>query len=417
VAYASLAVSPDGKTLAAGTSHGMIVTWDYSSGRRLFRWLAHPPPIDPEGELDPDEYLPVTSLRFSPDGNVLVSGSRWLTLYAWSVASGRRLRVFQADGARVGGGSLAFLPDGKTLIALGRGGKSFVWELASGKRRHEFRTPSIHGGPSGWSAISTDARTLAICGYPSDTIQVWDLLRGEQLGQLKTHVVDGHLGGVTGLAFLGRGRRIISASDDTTMLLWEAIAPPKHESPPPRSLSAERLSALWLDLAHDDAARAGRAMATLTTSPGQTVALLRDELRPVAAPRRERLAQLIAQLDDDRFAVRAQATGELAKLGSLAEPELRKVQASPPSPDARVRVEYLLDRLIVPDFTLQELRMWRALEVLEQIGRLERFRQPAESVLQRIAEGAPGHFFTQEAKSALARLGSVDRDPEGGDTP
>ncbi len=413
--FASLAVSPDGRTLAAGTSLGAILLWELATGRPLLSFQAHPPMIDSEGSVE--DYLPVNALRFSPDGRTLVSGSYGLKFWVWSVATGRRLRVLQEPGNRIGGGSLALSPDGRTLTALGRGEKSFVWELASGKKRQEFRTPPIHPGSPGWSAFSPDANSFAICGYPYDTVHVWDLLRGEELGQVKTRLAGGHLGRVTDLTFLGDGRRLVSASDDTTMVLWEGFASKKHEDPRPPGLSRERLAALWPALADDDAGRAYEAMRTLISSPGQAVALLRDELRPVTPVRRERLAQLIARLDDDLFAVRQQATRELAELGSLAEPELKNAQASPPSPEVRVRVEYLLDRLTAPDFTSGELRMWRALEVLEQIGGLEQFGQPAKDVLRRMAEGAPGHFFTEEAKSGLKRLASASPKVQGGQTP
>ncbi len=406
--FTRLAISPDGRTLAGGTSQGIVSTWDLATGSPLLRFLAHPPLISSEGEFE--DYVEVATLLFSPDSRMLVSGSYALSFHVWSRETGRLLRVFHESGSRIGGASLAFSADGRTLTALGRGEKSFVWELASGKKRHEFRTPPIHAGSPGFSAISADARTLAICGYPYDTIGVWDLFDGKPLGQLKTRLADGHAGGVTGLAFLGRGRRMITASGDTTMLLWEEIAGKQHESAPDRGLSAERLAALWPALADADAGQAYEAMRALMASPRQTVALFQEQLRPVPPVPRERVVQLIARLDDDRFAVREQATRELAGLSSLAETELKKVQASPPSLEVRVRVGHLLGRLTAPDFTSEELRVLRALEVLEQIGPLDHAGPQARGVLQRMAGGAPGHFFTQEAKAVLARLGSTDED-------
>jgi WD40 repeat protein len=394
--FASLAIAPNGKTLAAGTSLGAIFLWELATGKPLLRFQAHPPAIDPEsGEVE--HYFPVNTLLFSPDGKTLVSGSHALTLYVWSAATGQKLRVFQEAGTRVGGASLAFSPDGKTLTALGRGERSFVWELASGKKRREFRTPPIHQGSPGWSAFSADARTFAICGYPYDTIHVWDLVRGEELGRFK-----GHAGRVTGLRFIPGGHRVVSASDDTTILVWEGISHKKDEGVKPVELSAEGLATLWLALADDDAAKAYQAMRTLMTSPRQAVALIQDHLRPVppvppVPPKR--ITQLIADLDSDHFAVRDKASRELARLGPLAEPELKKVLAKPPSLEVRIRVQHLLAMPSARVFTQDQLRIWRALEVMEHIGR------PAQDVLQRMAQGAPGHFLTEEAKSALKRLG------------
>jgi WD40 repeat protein len=391
--FASLAVSPDGKTLAAGTSLGAIYLWEIATGKPLLGFQAHPPTIDSEGNVE--DYLPVNTLLFSPDGKTLVSRSYSLTFWVWSVATGQRLRVFQEPGDRIGGASLALSPDGRTLTALGRGDKSFVWELASGRKRREFPTPPIHPGSPGLSAFSTDARTFALCGYPNDTVYVWDLVHGQELGKLK-----GHVGRVTGLRFLP-GNRVVSASDDTTMLIWEGIAPKKNEGAQAVELSARQLAGLWSDLEKEDAGKAYQAMRTIMTSPQQAIALIQDQLTPVPPARPvapERLAKLIADLDSDHFAVREQASTELAHLGPLAEGALKKVLVNSPSLEVRVRVERLLDRRTMLVFTPRELRMWRALEVLEHIG------SPARPALQRVAGGAPGHFFTEEAKAALKRL-------------
>jgi WD40 repeat protein len=65
----SLAISPDGKTLATGSAIGMIKLWSLEQRVELFTLRAH------EGD--------VASLRFSPDGQVLASSGRDGVVRLW----------------------------------------------------------------------------------------------------------------------------------------------------------------------------------------------------------------------------------------------------------------------------------------------------------------------------------------------
>lgn len=56
-----------------------------------------------------------------------------------------------------------------------------------------------------------------------------------------------------------------------------------------------------------------------TASISRRHSMQEDRVRPVTAPSAERIRQLIADLDNERFAVREKATGELEHLGELAE--------------------------------------------------------------------------------------------------
>jgi hypothetical protein len=62
----------------------------------------------------------------------------------------------------------------------------------------------------------------------------------------------------------------------------------------------------------------------LRAASRQSVHFLKSHLRPIPAVEAKRLAQLIADLDDARFAVREKASTKLAKYGARAEPDLRE---------------------------------------------------------------------------------------------
>jgi len=82
----------------------------------------------------------------------------------------------------------------------------------------------------------------------------------------------------------------------------------------------------------------------------------------------------------------------------LAEPALRQALSADPSPEARRRIEGLLEKLAKPLALPETLRGVRAVESLEHIATPE-----ARQVLQKLADGAPASL-TREAKAALERL-------------
>jgi HEAT repeat protein len=111
----------------------------------------------------------------------------------------------------------------------------------------------------------------------------------------------------------------------------------------------------------------------------------------------KRLGQLIADLDNDEFAVRERAQRQLEGMGEDAAPALRKALAGKPALEVRRRIESILmkARTLSP----ATLQVVRAVEVLENIGTLE-----ARELLKSLADGVPEAVLTQEAKASLERL-------------
>src|SRR4029078_5358163 len=102
----------------------------------------------------------------------------------------------------------------------------------------------------------------------------------------------------------------------------------------------------------------------------QSLALLKKSLKVIQSAANPEIGQLLAKLDDDRFAVRDDAMRKLAGLGSTAEAALRKARAGQPTLEAKRRIEELLGKL-EPRHLPEALRELRALEVLERIGSAE----------------------------------------------
>src|SRR5262249_44607212 len=79
--------------------------------------------------------------------------------------------------------------------------------------------------------------------------------------------------------------------------------------------------------------------------PGNGVRLAPHPPPPAPRPAARRIARLIAELDDNRFAVREKASAELEGYGELAAPALRQALEAQPSLEFRRRIELLLERL------------------------------------------------------------------------
>ncbi len=269
---------------------------------------------------------------------------------------------------------MAFLP----------GGKTFLWTQGRTIHVNEIETwvpiARYDGGDmdAACFALAPDGKTLATGG--GHVVRLWDLETGDEL--LAFHDAKAEAAAV---AFAPDGKTLASAAADGTVLIWDL-----------KGLALGRLEMLWHELGGNDAADAIHAVRGLKASPTESVAFLRERLRPPPSPD-PRIPQLIADLDDDDFNVREKATVELAKLGRSVEADLKKAHDHQPSPEARLRLERLLSRLTDP-FSEETARV-RAASVLEMIGTDE-----ARQALEELAKGPPDERLTKEAKAALQRM-------------
>ncbi len=152
------------------------------------------------------------------------------------------------------------------------------------------------------------------------------------------------------------------------------------------------------------AERGGRALWNLVASPEQTVPYLEEHLRTVMADAKARMVkvpQLLRDLDDEAFTIRAKARAELERLGVVAEPALRQALEKPSSAEVQKRLEELLSAVEAqrkyPSGAM--LRGLRAVEVLEQVGTPD-----AQRVLEKWSRSAPTVLLEREARAALERL-------------
>jgi hypothetical protein len=104
------------------------------------------------------------------------------------------------------------------------------------------------------------------------------------------------------------------------------------------------LDSRWADLAGADDGKATRALLALAATPKETVAFLKDHLKPVKADPK-RVAQLVKALESTTFSVRVQATAELEYLGKYIKADLEAAQKSAGDIETKMRIQHVLAKI------------------------------------------------------------------------
>jgi hypothetical protein len=166
-----------------------------------------------------------------------------------------------------------------------------------------------------------------------------------------------------------------------------------------RPPDAKELDTLWSDLADEDAAKAYRAICRLALNPSPAVSLLRTRLRRAPPLDEKEVSRLVGLLDNETFDEREKAQRELEQLGEPIRAHLTTALSRSPGPEARRRLEAVLQRLDEEVLTPETLRAVRAVEALERMGTAE-----ARRLVKELAAGAPGARLTREAQASLSRM-------------
>jgi WD40 repeat protein len=379
---AATCLSPDGKFLACADNKATVRLYSVAE-KKLIGRVTFP--------LGGREFLSLYGLAFSPDGHRLAVAFGDGTVRVCDAATLGELSTLTGGNRLTEGGfvssfgAVAYDPTSTHLAALGEG-RLLFWRARTG---NQIRRIKIEPKRNKYSlAFSPDGRFLATALEDEEdhSLALWEVRSGKEVARFK-----GHEGGVRGVCFLDRGRQILSASRDHTMLLWD------------RTMPADRpagLDAAWKALA-GDADNAHAALWQVVRAPGAE-AFLAKQLTPAVPAAKglpERIAGWLADLAGKDAAARKEAQEQLAKHLDYAEGAVLRASDDAATAEAQARFKPLLAKVTQRQQSAERLRTDRALAALEYRATAE-----AKAVLKKLAGGPAGHWQTDEAAAALRRL-------------
>jgi len=200
----SLAFSPDGSILAAGSGIGespLIKSWDVASGAETKPLKGH--------------RSHVNSLVFWPDGSRLASGSVDQTIRIWDVKTQKCLDVLRGQAEPLV--TLALSPDRQTLVSAGaRDGTVCFWDTSVTHPREPHVT--LPRKVLAW-CFSPDSRSV-LALHPDGQVARWggsDYQRREPILQIGTNLPGAHYL----YRFSHDGRFLAAGSFNGVLQVWD----------------------------------------------------------------------------------------------------------------------------------------------------------------------------------------------------
>lgn len=242
----SVVFSPDGKKIATASTDNAAKVWDVESGRLLYS-LEHADWVNSAvfitdgtkvltASADSTAKLwhagsgkllcglrghtnALSSATFTSDGRKAITASLDSTARIWDAETGELLQILRGHSDRLF--SAYFSPDGKKALTASKDKTAKIWDTETGKLLHNLRAKSSSDFSfnNGWNCMAffspKGKRILTVCGMNA---KIWSTKSGIPLHKLNAHFFD-----INSAVFSDDGKKVITASDDRSSIIWSAI--------------------------------------------------------------------------------------------------------------------------------------------------------------------------------------------------
>jgi WD40 repeat protein len=213
--------SPDGSRLVTASQDGSAVVWERKA----------PSPLYSQRTKFSGHNGAVYSARFSPDGKLVATGGYDKLVMIWNPDDVKPVDIKarlnnepdpKPNYARLSGHdgpvrSVSFSPNGQLVLSGSEDNTLRIWDVAAGE---SLKTLRGHGQPVRACVFSPDKK-MALSGGDDNSVRVWNVAGYQEVRVLSSTVFVGHEDAVLSARFSRDGKHIVTASRDRTASLWD----------------------------------------------------------------------------------------------------------------------------------------------------------------------------------------------------
>jgi WD40 repeat protein len=149
----------------------------------------------------------ISAATFSPDGQLIATGSIDHTARIWSVKDGSVVAILNGHGDAVT--EVAFSPDGQSLLTASRDGTARIWNASDGKEKAVLRG---HSGGLNSARFSPNGTYVVTASSQDRTVRLWQADSGREIAVLASREDETNRPALTRAAFNSGGTRIVIVS-------------------------------------------------------------------------------------------------------------------------------------------------------------------------------------------------------------